>query len=337
MKLSAYKKITNNDTNTSSNQAKPINNVGMIALAVTPYIQSNSVDMGKSTYKLRQMVTLDDFCAKSKQQIEENNEVSIDVPFWDDAVSPDGPVFNELHRTAGSPIDWNRLVEYIKVKNLVVDREDVVGDENLIISHLRDLLFYYFGDSILGGDFGCLTYDAAQKGTKCLVISELASEILRKVRIETGKEEYPEPEVQPEPVAKVSLGYGYDDEYDFPFESKRATNVEGYKKFCSKLNESVKNLKLEIEDKCLDYCLKKIEADCGSIKYDDIAKVLEEEKTTLANYVKGVAQDYFATKDIAINGKKIDKDHVLKQARKLFEEQTTERIIKIISKETIKK
>lgn len=300
------------------------------------YNQTN-VDMGESNYKLQQIVSLDDFCAKNKKQIKENNEVTIDVPFWNDAVSPDGPIFNDLHYVAGNPINWNDLIKFIKVKNSVIDRTGIVGDENLIITHLRDLLFQNFGNSFLDGEIGCLTFDSAEIGAKSLVISELASEILHRIRVEAGLDNEPEPATQPEPIVRVSLD-SYDYYYDdLPFERKRVTNVEGYEKFCSKLNESVKNLKLEIEDKCLDYCLNKIEKDCGSAKYDDVAKVVKEEQTTLADYIKDFAEDYFSKEDITINGRKIEKDHILKQARELFVEQTTEEIIKIISKETIKK
>ena len=308
----------------------------MLSRSRSAYNQT-SVDMGKTNYKLHQIVAFDDFCkAKNKKQIEENNEVSIDVPFWDDAVSPNGPIFSDLHSVAENPINWNGLIKFIKVKNSVIDRNGIVGDENLVIAHLRDLLFQHYGDSFLDGEIGCLTYDSAEIGAKSLVISQLASEILHRIRVEAGLDNEPEPTTQPEPVVRVSLdSYDYYD--DLPFERKRATNVEGYKRFCTKLNESVRDLRLEIEDKCLDYCLNKIEKDCGSVKYDDVAKVVKEEQTTLVDYIKDFAEDYFSKEDITINGRKIEKDHILKQARKLFVEQTTEEIIKTISMETIKK
>ena len=292
--------------------------------------------MGKSNYKFQRIVPMEDFCkAKNKKQIKENNEVAIDVPFWNEAVSADGPIFNDLHSVAGNPINWDGLIKFIEAKNKVIDRKDVVGDEGLVISHLRDLLFQYFGGSFLNGEIGCLTIDSAEIGAKSLVISQLASELLHRIRVEAGLDKEPEPATKPEPVAKVSLDYGYDD--GLSLESKRTTNVEGYKKFCSKLNESVRDLKLEIEEKCLDYCLTKIEKDCGSVKYDDIVKVVKDEKTSLVDYIKGFAEDYFSKEDITINGRKIEKDHILKQARQLFVEQTIDEVIGIISKGTVKK
>lgn len=289
--------------------------------------------MGKSNSKFQQIGTFDQFCKeREKKKLNEGQEVAIDVPFYDEAITS---VLNDIHSIAGNPVIWGALINYLKMKYTVIDR-DIVGDDSLVIAHIRDILFQRYGESILGGDIGCLTYDAAELGAKSLVISTLSTDILHKIRIEAGIEIEPEQEPEVKPLVTVSLdNASYDD--DLPFECKKATNVDGYEKFCTKLNESVRDLRLEIEDKCLDYCLNKIEKDCGSVKYDDVAKVVKEEQTTLADYIKDFAEDYFSKEDITINGRKIEKDHILKQARKLFVEQTAEEIIKTISKETIKK
>ena len=52
--------------------------------------------MGKSTIKSQRIETFENFCkAQNKQQIQENNEVAIDVPFYEEAVES---IFAELQQ-----------------------------------------------------------------------------------------------------------------------------------------------------------------------------------------------------------------------------------------------
>lgn len=287
--------------------------------------------MGK--IKFQQIGTFADFCKpENKIQIKENNEVAIDVPFWDEAISPDGPILNDLHYAAGNPVSWEGLVNYIKIKYQILDREDVVGDENLVISHLRDLLFQHYGDTILNGNYGCLTYDSAEKGTKCLVISELANEIFRRLRIEAGKEEVLEPETTPEPQSKVSLEYGYYE--DLPFEQRR--KVVGYEEFSKLINESVSKIKCEHDDRCLDYVLNVIQADCGGLNLDKIRETAKEENKDINGYIARIVDDYLSKEGIELNGKTLKKEGekaIFNQAKKLFSFQTAKEVLAIISKE----
>ena len=148
--------------------------------------------MNKTTVTSQRIGTFADFCkARKKQLVKENNEIAIDVPFYNDAIDS---ILGDIHYIAGDPIDWNTLIDYIKVKYLIIDREVPGSGEDLIIAHVRDLLFQRYGDTILGGDCGCLTGDTAAIGAKTLVISQLASDILHRVRVEAGLEPEPEPE-----------------------------------------------------------------------------------------------------------------------------------------------
>lgn len=287
--------------------------------------------MGK--IKFQQIGTFADFCKlKNKKQIKENNEVAIDVPFWDEAISPDGPIFNDLHYAARNPVSWEGLVNYIKIKHQILDREDVVGDENLVISHLRDLLFQHFGDTFLNGDFGCLTYSSAEMATKSLVISQLANEILRRIRIEAGLDTEPEPETKPEPQSKISLNYEYYD--DLPFERHRI--VVGYKEFSKSINESLSKIKCEHDDKCLDYVLNVIQSDCGGLNLDKIRETAKEEDKDINGYIARIVDDYLSKEGIELNGKTLKKEGekaIFNQAKKLFSFQTAKEVLAIISKE----
>lgn len=288
--------------------------------------------MIKTTVKSKRIGSFEQFCKaqKKKQLLKEQNEIAIDVPFYQDAIDS---VLEDLRYIAGDPIDWDRLIDYIKMKYLIIDR-DVPGGEDLIVAHVRDLLFQRFGDTILGGDCGCLTGNTAEIGAKTLVISQLASDILHKVRVEAGLELEPEQEPDPKPISKVSLDYE-DACYDDCYYGER--RVAGFSVFSNLLKEDVDRLTLQHDDKALEYCLDKVEKEAGSLKYDDIQKLAKKEGTTLIGYLTGIANEYLETATIELNGQKLKKDNgdekiVLKQAKKLFARQIAKEILDSIKK-----
>ena len=281
--------------------------------------------------KFTRIGKFEDFC-KSRQSklIKEQNELAIDVPFWSDAIEA---VLQDIRQVAGEPIDWNMLLDFLKVKFLVIDRELPFGEDQ-VLAHIRDLLFQRFGDTILGGDIGCLTQNAGETGAKTLVFSQLSSEILHRVRVEAGLEPEIEPEPNPKPLAKVSLCY--DDEYDdLPFEQR---NVAGFNDFVTLLKEDVNRLSLQDGDKTLDHCLNKVEAAAGSLKLDDILKVVEEEEfPDLNTYLTSIAETYLLNAKIELNGEAL-KDtkgerHVAKQAKKIYAHEIVKKLIETIKKE----
>ena len=288
--------------------------------------------MGKINFK--QIGTFEDFCkTKKKQLIKENNEVAIDVPFYNEAVES---VFNELRQIAGDPIDWRTLVDYIKVKFLVIDREVTGGDDCLVIAHVRDLLFNRYGDTFIGGDYGCITCSSAEMGAKSLVISQLASDILRKVRIDAGLEES-EPEPEQKPITTVSLDFDdWDDDYYYG-ESRNIRTVAGFGTFTSLVKESVDKLTVKYDKKALDYCRDKLKKAAGSLDFKDIAEAVDEEETTLVDYLTGIAEEYLENAKIELNGKELknngDEKHILKQAKKLFAHEIAKELIEEIKKE----
>lgn len=276
----------------------------------------------------------DDFCKSRKTRlIKEQNEVAIDVPFWQDAIDI---VLDDIRLVSGDPIDWSVLLNFLKIKYTVIDRELPTGEDQ-VLAHIRDILFQRYGDTILGGDIGCLTQNAGEIGAKALVFSQLASEILRRVRVEAGLESEIEPETDPEPLAKVSLCYG--DEYydDLPFETR---NVAGFGDFVALLKEGVDRLSLQDGDKTLDRCLKRIESDAGSLKLDDVLKVVEEEEfPNLNSYLTSIVETSLLDATIELNGKALKdtkgEQHVAKQAKKIYGHKIVKKLVETIKKETV--
>ena len=289
--------------------------------------------MGK--IKLKKIGTFAEFCkAKQKQLIKESNEVAIDVPFYNDAVES---IISEIQMIAGDPIEWRTLVDFIKMKYLVIDREVTGGDDCLVIAHIRDLLFQHYGDTFLGGDYGCFTGSTAEMGAKSLVLSQLASDILRKVRINAGLET-PEPEQEDKPITTVSLDFdNWEDNYFG--ENRNIRKVAGFSDFSSLLKESVDKLTVKYDKKALEYCLDKLKKKAGSLKYEDVLKVVKKEETTFSGYLTGLAEEYMESVKIELNGKELQNEGndklIFNQAKHLFAHEIAKELTEKIKKETL--
>ena len=292
-------------------------------------------------YKFKQIGTFEDFCkAKKTRLIKENSAVEINVPFWDDAVQF---ALNDLRTLAGgeNPLDWDKMVDKIKKKFALLNifDKELFTDDSFIIAHVKDILYnIYASDGFLAGDTGCAgSYSSEELGAKALILSKLADTVLQTLRVEAGLDKEPEPE-NTKPVAKVSLETGFDDDYDdLPFEYH---NVADFSYFVSLLRESVDRLTLQDDDRAFDYCLNKIEADAGSLKLDDVLKVVKEEEfPNLRSYLTSLVERYLLDATIELNGKKLkdkgEEKHVLKQAKKLYAHEIVQKLTEKIKKETL--
>ena len=279
--------------------------------------------MGKCNSK--QIGTFAEFCkSKQKKSINENSEVSIEVPFWDDAIQL---LLGRIHGIAGEPISWDRLVTYVKNKFIITGRDLIDDDDRLVIAYIIDALFQEYGESWVDGD-NLYTSSTADLGSKALVLSTLAEEIFHQAKQETGQEPQPEPE----PTRTVSKVY-LTDPYEFDDYCGEG-NVASFSTFSKLLKESVQRITTQDDGNALAAVLKKIENDAGSLELDDILEVVQEEEyKDLEEYVSTVAQEHMSDFKIEINGLKVVDKNVLKTARKLFAYQVTMDVLDKISKE----
>jgi len=285
--------------------------------------------MGKSNFK--RIATFADYCkTKQSKHIKENSQVAIDVPFWDDAISTTLDSLKDL--CGGGSIDWKTLIDRVKEKFSILDIFDktLCSDESMLVAHIKDVLYFRYGDSFLEGDTGA-TYTTAEIGAKSLVLSQIADAIISKVLVEAGIVKEPEPE-NTKPVASVSLDTYFG--YDYCGERRCA----GFGNFAAMLKESVNKISLEHDEKALDFCLSKLEKTCGGLKLDDILKVVEKEEfPSLDEYLSSIVAEYLNTATFELNGDKL-KDcgvdrNVLKPAKKLFSHIIVEKLIERITKE----
>ena len=292
--------------------------------------------MNKDKYK-KQIGTFAEFCkSKKRQYIKENSSVQIEVPFWDDAVQY---ALNDLRILGGGGdfLDWNSMVERIKLKFSLLNifDKEYFTDDSLVIAHVKDILYHQFGaDGFLSGDTtGGENYDSEELGAKAFVISKLADEVLKQAKLEFGIEQAPEPE-DPKTVASVSLESGWGEEDFSAYEQRQ---VAGFERFSRFLKEGVDTITCQDDGRALDYVLDQVKKKAGSLKLEDIQKVLDKQKTTLKDYLTKIARDYLSGERINLNGEVLsdceDKKNVLKVARKLFAHQIAEKAMGKISKE----
>ena len=280
--------------------------------------------MGKCNSK--QIGTFAEFCnSKQKKSINENSEVSIEVPFWDDAIQL---LLGRIHGIAGEPISWDRLVTYVKNKFIITGRDLIDDEDRLVIAYIIDALYQEYGESWADGDT-LYTSSTADLGSKALVLSTLAEEIHHQVIQEAGQEQLPEPE----PTKTVSKVY-FSDPYDFEDYCGEG-RVASYSKFSKLLKESVQRITTQDDGQTQDYVLNKIERAAGSLKLEDVLKVVQDEEyKDLEEYVSSIAEEHMNDFKVEINGLKVVDKNVLKTARKLFAYQVTMDVLDKISKET---
>lgn len=277
----------------------------------------------------KQIGTFAEFCkSKQKKSIKENSEVSIEVPFWDSAIQL---LLDRIHGIAGEPISWDRLVTYVKNKFIITGRDLIEDEDKLVLEYISDALFQEYGESWLDGDV-LYNYSTAELGSKALVLSTLAEEILHQVRLETGQE--PQPEAEPtRTVSKVYLT----DPYEFDDYCGEA-RVAGFDRFSKLLKESVDRITTQDDGNTLDYVLNKIEKDAGSLKLDDIHNLIQEDEyKSITDYVTSIAEEHMEDFKIALNGKELVDKNVLKEARKMFAHQIAKDVLEKISKENLSK
>ncbi len=283
--------------------------------------------MGKCNSK--QIGTFAEFCkSKQKKSINENSEVSIEVPFWDDAIQL---LLGRIHGIAGEPISWDRLVTYVKNKFIITGRDLIDDEDRLVIAYIIDALFQEYGESWVDGD-NLYTSSTADLGSKALVLSTLAEEIFHQAKQETGQEPQPEPE----PTRTVSKVY-LTDPYEFDDYCGEG-NVASFSTFSKLLKESVQRITTQDDGNALAAVLKKIEKDAGSLELDDILEVIQEDEyKSITEYITGIAEEHMEDFKIALNGKELVDKNVLKEARKLFAHQIAKDVLEKISKENLSK
>lgn len=283
--------------------------------------------MKKKTFK--KIETFREFYRGNRKTNEETN-IQVEIDWWDEAIDR---IMNQLHYTAGNPLVWENLWDYCRAKWMVLGREIPIIVDELILEHLRELIFQNYGETLLHGEdlSSCSSQKNASLGTKILVVAQLSDTILQKIKVEAGILSNPEKsEESPKTVASVSLDDGVYDEDDIPFEGNRYM-VYGLDDYTKAVNETFYHLQCDQFNAVLDKCLRDLESaqKGGVIDYDKVLKSAKkevkgkDEKDCIDKYLTSLVRKHMKDVKITIDGVDVrdiprTKVNILKSVKNLF-------------------
>ena len=287
-----------------------------------------------------------------EQSVKKINEarVSLEIEWWDECIVE---VMQDLADECNGFLDYETLVNYIKGKFQILGRPDPGYDEGFLLQHIKDLIFQLHGDSFVC-DGMCNWGDTSETQAKGLVVSELAKVILDKV-LETKKtSDDPNPgetrvsltDKQPRTLVPMTEPVSDEEEDymdDLPFESKRP--VKKFNEYSKYLNETVGvgMIETSCQEKCIQYCLDRIQKEVGSYNADEIFSVASQavdpkvKARIVLLYVKQMVIDYLSSEKaqlavVNVNGNKgkdIPKEVLEQGLDKLYHDIADEVLVKI--------
>ena len=287
-----------------------------------------------------------------EQSVKKINEarVSLEVDWWDEGIVE---VMQILNDECNGILDYETLVNYVKGKFQILGRPDPGYDEGFLLQHIKDLIFQLHGDSFVC-DGMCSWGDTSEIQAKGLVVSELAKVILDKV-LETKKtSDDPNPgetrvsltDKQPRTLVPMTEPVSDEEEDymdDLPFESKRP--VKKFNEYSKYLNETVGvgMIETSCQEKCIQYCLDRINAEVGSFDPDELFNVASQavdpkvKARIVLLYVKQMVIDYLSGEKAQLGivnvnankGKDIPKEVLEQGLDKLYQDIADEVLVKI--------
>ena len=260
-----------------------------------------------------------------RQRLKEEKaaNIKVEVGWWDEAKTR---IMNELHLVVGTPILWEHLLDYCRAKNMVLGREIPMFVDEMVVQHIRDLIFQFYGSTLFCGEnLSGSSYRSAELGAKTLVISQLGDEILHQVKLEAGLI-FEEPDIveDPQTVAAVALGTDYGADDDIPFEKHYVCPFE---KFNQLVEETYCHLQFDHYNTVIDKCLKDLEDVAPGLDYDKVLKAAKKEANGKNNddiidkYLTKMARGHMKNEQIIIQGVELSNPNqvrVLNAAKSLF-------------------
>lgn len=175
-----------------------------------------------------------DYCWEQKKLKLNEAALTITCDWWDEAIVE---VMQDLEEEVNGVFDWDGVLKYVETKNSILGRTTPAHPDNAVLEHIKELIFERHGSSFFCGDANWRNWDNATLHSKGLVIEELASVIMGKVKEKTSQSnvEHTISLVDPKPTILVPMTYAPDDFEDelcddLPFENKKYA-VKGFEDF----------------------------------------------------------------------------------------------------------
>ena len=289
--------------------------------------------------KFRRLPTFREYC-KAEKRLKENASANIrvEVDWWQDCICS---ILNQLRSVSGEDIiDWGLLVDYCRARMLVLGLDLPAYIEDIVLFAIKDLVLQNYGSALFGSDSITNSFKEAELGTRILVVSQIADEILHQVKVESGLEIEPEPQIEdPKTVASVSLDTDCYGDEELPFEHKtqllhlnpNKNKVWGFKEYGEKINETYCHLQMDHYNTVVEKCLKDLEPqqEAGVLNYDKVLKRAKKEidekddDKCIYKFIAKLAKEHMADEQVTIEGIDtsditFEKIEVLKAAQNLF-------------------
>ena len=248
-----------------------------------------------------------------EQKIQKLNEarLSLEIEWWDSCIVE---VMQDLKDECNGFLDYDTLVKFVKNKERILGEPDCGYPEGMLERHIKSLIFQHHGDSTVFDGMCSWGEDQSQVLALGLAIGELAKVILDKVLETIKTPDDPTPGVttvslvDKEPRTLLPMTPVVPDEEedymdDLPFEGKKSRPVKTFREYSKTLNETVGVgiIETSCEEKCIQYCLDRINTEVGSYNADEIFKVASQaadpkvKARLVLLYVKQMVIDYLSS------------------------------------------
>ena len=260
--------------------------------------------------KSKRIGTFKQFLKEQKIQRLNEARVSLEIEWWETAQVE---VLQDLKDECNGFLDYDSLINYVKNKFMILGRPDPGYPEGMLQQHIKDLIFQHHGNSLCFDGMCSWEEDQSQVQAIGLAIGELAKVILDKVLETIKTPDDPIPGVtqisltDKEPRTLVPMTEPIPDEGedymdDLPFEGKKSRPVKKFNEYTKSLNETVGVgiIETSCEEKCIQYCLDRIQQEVGSYNADDIFNVAIQtldpkvKARIVLLYVKDMVIDYLS-------------------------------------------
>lgn len=287
---------------------------------------------------------------QNKRQVNEAR-VSLEIEWWDECIVE---VVQDLADECNGFLDYETLVKFVKNKFSVLGRPDPGYPEVMLQQHIKDLIYSHHWSSNVFDGMCSWEEDQSQVQALGLAIGELAKVILDKVLETIKTPDDPIPGVtkisltdkQPRTLVPMTEPVSDEEEDymdDLPFESHKVSPVKGFNDYTKSLNETVGIIEISCQDKCIQYCLDRIQKEVGSYNADEIFNVASQavdpkvKARIVLLYVKEMVIDYLSGEKaqlgvVNVNGNKgkdIPKEALEKGLDVLYQDIADEVLVKI--------
>ena len=253
----------------------------------------------------KRLGTFREFLKQQRIKQLKEQKVTLEIEWWDDCILE---VKKDLEDECNGFLDYDNLLSFVKNKYKILGREEPGYEEELLLQHIKDLIFQHHWDSLVFDGKCSYGDNSAEIQALGLAVSQLAKEILDKVLDTIKTSDDPVPGTTSIGVVDNNPVEDCGDEYfeDLPIGYENKV-VMGMGKYTKMIKEAKQQFRLTKQEKLINHTLKKIEQEAGSLDLEAIAKKVvdkygifpeKEGHTMFSKYIKNIVLDYIDKKNL---------------------------------------